>query len=145
MTPSSTQRSLTFVSGLPMDARASRSLAGSSCRGVRRFGGGSAAGALVAVYGIGNLLGSAGLMLRPLRRDADPLMSSLAALVAATLILVMHTPTLPTSLIAFLQHSPDRSLPSAWQGSLTRCSLRQHSPREVNTHSSRLVAKSSFG
>jgi len=40
-------------------------------------------------------------MLRPLRRDADPLMSSLAALVAATLILVMLTPTLPTSLIAF--------------------------------------------
>ncbi len=65
------------------------------------FGGASAAGTLVAAYGIGNLLGSAGLMLRPLRRDADPLMSSLAALVAATLILVMLTPTLPTSLIAF--------------------------------------------
>ena len=65
------------------------------------FGGASAAGTMVAAYGIGNLLGSAGLMLRPLRRDADPLMSSLAALVAATLILVMLTPTLPTSLIAF--------------------------------------------
>ncbi len=65
------------------------------------FGGASAAGTLVAAYGIGNLLGSAALMLRPLRRDADPLMSSLAALVAATLILVMLTPTLPTSLIAF--------------------------------------------
>jgi MFS family permease len=65
------------------------------------FGGVAAAGTLVAAYGIGNLLGSAGLMLRPLRRDADPLMSSLAALVAATLILVMLAPTLPTSLIAF--------------------------------------------
>ena len=40
-------------------------------------------------------------MVRPLRSDADPLMSSLAALVAATLILVMLTPTFPTSLIAF--------------------------------------------
>ncbi|RKR13781.1 MFS transporter [Arthrobacter oryzae] len=65
------------------------------------FGGASAAGTLVAAYGIGNLLGSAALMLRPLRRDADPLMSSLAALVAATLILVMLTPTLPTALVAF--------------------------------------------
>jgi MFS family permease len=65
------------------------------------FGGASAAGTLVAAYGVGNLLGAAGLMLRPLRRDADPLMSSLAALVAATLILVMLTPTLLTSLAAF--------------------------------------------
>jgi MFS family permease len=65
------------------------------------FGGASAAGTLVAAYGIGNLLGSAALMFRPLRRDADPLVSSLAALVGATLILVMLTPTLPTSLIAF--------------------------------------------
>ena len=65
------------------------------------FGGASAAGTLVAAYGIGNLLGSAGRMLRPLRRDADPLMCSLSALVAATLILVMLTPTLPTALIAF--------------------------------------------
>jgi MFS family permease len=64
------------------------------------FGGASAAGTLVAAYGIG-ILGSAGLMLRPLRRDADPLMSSLAALVAATLLLVMLTPTLPTTLLAF--------------------------------------------
>jgi predicted MFS family arabinose efflux permease len=65
------------------------------------FGGAAAAGTLIAAYGIGNLLGSAALMFRPLRRDADPLMSSLAALVAATLILVMLTPTLQTSLIAF--------------------------------------------
>jgi hypothetical protein len=65
------------------------------------LGGASAAGTLVAAYGIGNLLGSAGLMLWPLRSDADRLMSSLAALVAATLILVMLTPTLATSLTAF--------------------------------------------
>ncbi|MET1086863.1 MAG: hypothetical protein ABWY04_07060 [Arthrobacter sp.] len=65
------------------------------------LGGAAAAGTLVAAYGIGNLLGPAALMVRPLRSAADPLMSSLAALVAATLILVMLTPTLPTSLIAF--------------------------------------------
>ncbi|MBG6182427.1 MFS family permease [Arthrobacter sp. CAN_A214] len=65
------------------------------------FGGAAAGGTLVAAYGIGNLLGSAGLMIRPLRRDADLLMSSLAAVVAATLVLVMFTPTLTTALPAF--------------------------------------------
>jgi hypothetical protein len=67
------------------------------------FGGAAAAGTPVAAYGIGNLLGSAGLMLRPLRRDAAPLMSSLAALVAATLILVKlysDTPHLPHCLLS---------------------------------------------
>jgi MFS family permease len=63
--------------------------------------GASAAGTMVAAYATGNLLGSAGLMLRPLRRDADRLIISLAALVAATLILVILAPTLATSLAAF--------------------------------------------
>ena len=54
------------------------------------LGGTAAAGTLVAAYGIAILLGSAGLMVRPLRRDADRPVSCLAALVAATLILVMH-------------------------------------------------------
>lgn len=40
-------------------------------------------------------------MFRPLRSDADRLMSSLAALVAATLTLLFLTPTLATSLVAF--------------------------------------------
>lgn len=65
------------------------------------MGGASAAGTLVAAYGTGNLLGSAGLMLRPLRSDADRLMSALAASVAATLTVVVFTPTLATSLVAF--------------------------------------------
>lgn len=65
------------------------------------LGGASTAGTLVAAYGAGNLLGSAGLMLRPLRGDADRLMSLLAVLVAATLTAVIFTPTLPASLIAF--------------------------------------------
>jgi predicted MFS family arabinose efflux permease len=65
------------------------------------LGGGPAAGLLVAAYGAGNLLASAGLMLRPLRGDADRLMSLLAVLVAATLTAVIFTPTLPASLTAF--------------------------------------------
>lgn len=65
------------------------------------LGGASAAGILVAAYGTGNLLGSAGLMLRPLRSDADRLRSVLAALVAATLTAVIVAPTLATSLVGF--------------------------------------------
>lgn len=40
-------------------------------------------------------------MIRPLRSEADRLMSFLAVLVAATLTLVILTPTLATSLVAF--------------------------------------------
>lgn len=65
------------------------------------LGGASAAALLVAAYGVGNLLGSACLMVRPLRGDADRLMSSLAVLVAVTLTLVVVAPTLPMSLVAF--------------------------------------------
>ncbi|MHA7278127.1 MFS transporter [Arthrobacter sp. MDT2-2] len=65
------------------------------------LGGASTAGLLVAAYGVGNLLGSAGLMVRPLRGDADRLMSSLAVLVAAALILVILAPFLGASLVAF--------------------------------------------
>lgn len=61
----------------------------------------SAAGTLVAAYGIGNLLGAAALILWPLRGDADRLMSLLAVVVAAFLTLVMTAPTLVTSLAAF--------------------------------------------
>ncbi|MHA7264678.1 MFS transporter [Arthrobacter sp. TMN-37] len=60
-----------------------------------------AAGALVAAYGTGNLLGSAALMIRPLQRDADRLMSSLALLVAVMLALTLLTPTFEASLAAF--------------------------------------------
>ncbi|MGG7655460.1 MFS transporter [Kocuria rosea] len=65
------------------------------------LGGASVAGTMVAAYGAGNLLGSAGLMLWPLRGEADRLMSALAVLVAATLTVVMLGPTLETSLVAF--------------------------------------------
>lgn len=59
------------------------------------------AGTLVAGYGIGSLAGSALLMIRPLRGDADRLTSILAALVAVTLILVIPMPNFPTAIGAF--------------------------------------------
>lgn len=65
------------------------------------LGGGPAAGLLVAAYGVGNLLGSAGLMLRPLRGDADRLMSLLAVIVAAMLAAVVFTPAMSASLVTF--------------------------------------------
>ncbi|NKX55437.1 MFS transporter [Arthrobacter sp. E918] len=45
----------------------------------------AAAGVLIAAYGLGNLAGSAAVLLRPLRGDADRLMTRLAAAVAAAL------------------------------------------------------------
>jgi predicted MFS family arabinose efflux permease len=45
----------------------------------------AAAGVLTAAYGLGGLAGSAGVMCRPLRGDADRLVSRLAGLVAAAL------------------------------------------------------------
>lgn len=47
------------------------------------------AGILTAAYGLGNLAGSAGVMIRPPRTDADRLMSRLAAAVAGALVLVL--------------------------------------------------------
>jgi len=51
--------------------------------------------------GAGNFLGSAGLMVRPLRGGADRLMSLLAVFVAVTLTAVVFTPTLAASLVTF--------------------------------------------
>lgn len=61
----------------------------------------SAAAALTAAYGVGNLLGSAGVMLRPLRGDADVLMTRLAVAVALTLAAVAFAPSLWLSVIAY--------------------------------------------
>ncbi|OFI36963.1 MFS transporter [Arthrobacter sp. SW1] len=79
------------VAGLPIYAVA----AAPAC------GGATAAGLLVAAYGVGNLLGSAGLMVRPLRGNADGLMGALSMLVAASLLLVPAMPSLQASLAAF--------------------------------------------
>lgn len=45
----------------------------------------AAAGILTAAYGLGGLTGSAGVMIRPMRTDADPLMTWLATTVAIAL------------------------------------------------------------
>jgi MFS family permease len=61
-----------------------------------------AAAALTAAYGLGNLLGSAGLMIRPLRGNADTAMTVLAVIVAATLAGVLLAPTLPLEVAAYV-------------------------------------------
>lgn len=52
----------------------------------------AAAGVLTAAYGLGNLAGSAAVMIRPLRGDADHLMTRLAAIVAVALAVTALTP-----------------------------------------------------
>ncbi|WP_022886907.1 YbfB/YjiJ family MFS transporter [Glaciibacter superstes] len=60
-----------------------------------------AAAALVAAYGIGSLAGSVGVMIRPLRRDADVLMPYLALIVAAALVAVLLAPNLTLAVVAY--------------------------------------------
>lgn len=59
------------------------------------------AGTLVAAYGAGGLAGSALLMIRPLRADADKLTALLAGLVAVTLLIVIPMPSTPTTITAY--------------------------------------------
>lgn len=70
------------VAALPITAVASTSVFGVTA---------AAAGILTAAYGIGNLAGSAGVMIRPLRGDADRAMTYLALAVAAGLAAVTLT------------------------------------------------------
>ncbi|VEI02444.1 H+ Antiporter protein [Acidipropionibacterium jensenii] len=65
------------------------------------LGSAALAGTLVAGYGVGNLVGSALLMVWPLRGDADKLTTLLAAAVAVTLMVVIPMPNLTAALIAF--------------------------------------------
>ncbi|SFV23060.1 hypothetical protein [Micrococcus terreus] len=65
------------------------------------LGGAAVAGTLVAGYGVGNLLGSALLMIRPLRGDADRLTIVLAVVVGLALTAVIPMPSLVPALIAF--------------------------------------------
>ncbi len=61
----------------------------------------AAAGALVAVYGLGTIAGSIGVMIRPARGDADQLMTVLAAAVAAALAAVALAPAFAIALAAY--------------------------------------------
>lgn len=65
------------------------------------FGSPALAGTLVAGYGVGNLVGSAVLMVIPLRGDADRLTMGLAAIVALTLAIVAPMPNLVTATATF--------------------------------------------
>ncbi|WP_258066286.1 MFS transporter [Pseudoclavibacter sp. RFBA6] len=61
----------------------------------------SAAAVLTAAYGVGNLLGSAGVTIRPLRGEADALLPKLAAATALGLLAVMLSPSFWFSVAAY--------------------------------------------
>lgn len=65
-----------------------------------QFGGAALAAALVAGYGVGNLVGSAILMVKPLCGDADRLVVALCFAVAAALAVVAAMPSFAAALIA---------------------------------------------
>lgn len=80
------------VAALPIAAVASTHTLGVSA---------AAAGILTAAYGLGNLAGSAGVMIRPSRAEADRLTTRLAAAVAATLLLITLTPSFTLVVAAY--------------------------------------------
>lgn len=61
----------------------------------------AAAGVLAAAYGLGGLVGSAGVMVRPMRGDADQLMTWLAAGVAATLAAAALAGGFPAAVVTY--------------------------------------------
>ncbi|WP_258068493.1 MFS transporter [Arthrobacter sp. N199823] len=61
----------------------------------------AAAGILTAAYGLGGLLGSAGVMIRPLRTDADPLLSWLGAAVGVALCGAAFAGDFPVAVAAY--------------------------------------------
>lgn len=61
----------------------------------------AAAGILTAAYGLGGLAGSAGVMIRPMRTDADPLMTWLAAAVAVALWGAAFAGVFPVAVAAY--------------------------------------------
>lgn len=61
----------------------------------------AAAGILTAAYGLGGLIGSAGVMIRPTRTDADPLMTWLGAAVGAALCGAALAGVFPAAIVAY--------------------------------------------
>ncbi|GAA1497735.1 MFS transporter [Paeniglutamicibacter kerguelensis] len=62
---------------------------------------GAAAGILTAAYGLGNLAGSIGVMIRPLKGDADRLMTWLAFTVAGALLCVTLSTVFSAAIAAY--------------------------------------------
>ncbi|GAB3281903.1 MFS transporter [Parasphingorhabdus pacifica] len=81
------------VAALPVTAVASTGLLGVDT---------AAAGLLTAAYGLGNLGGSAGVMIRPLEGDADQLITRLATVVASTLLMVALAASLGLATAAYV-------------------------------------------
>lgn len=61
----------------------------------------AAAGILTAAYGLGGLIGSAGVMIRPMRTDADPLMTWLGAAVGAALCVAALAGVFPAAILTY--------------------------------------------
>lgn len=61
----------------------------------------AAAAAITAAYGLGGLAGSAGVMIRPLRADADRLMTWLAAGVGAALVAAAFAGNFPAAVVTY--------------------------------------------
>jgi MFS family permease len=80
------------VAALPITAVASTGLLGTDA---------AAAGILTAAYGLGNLAGSIGVMVRPLEGNADRLMTRLAVVVAITLVAVVLAPSFSLATAAY--------------------------------------------
>lgn len=80
------------LAALPITA-----VAGTSSLGVPA----AAAGILTAAYGLGNLAGSAAVMLRPLRGDADHLMTRLAIILGLALTVTALAPTFVLTTAAY--------------------------------------------
>lgn len=83
-------------------------------------------GALVAAYGVGNLAGSAMLMARPLRGDADRLNIVLALVVAAALAFVILAPGIG-ALAAFAA----AGIANAWFFAATLAARSEYAPPEA--------------
>ncbi|MGX9901108.1 MFS transporter [Arthrobacter sp. SA17] len=61
----------------------------------------AAAGLLTAAYGLGGLVGSAGVMIRPMRTEADPLMTWLGAAVGGSLCGAALAGVFPVAIAAY--------------------------------------------
>lgn len=96
--------------------------------GTSRFGVAPAVAAvLTAAYGLGNLAGSAGVMIRPLSGDADRLMTRLALIVAATLLGVALMPEFALAVPAYAA----AGIANAYFFAATLAARNEYSPVEA--------------
>ncbi|GAA1958809.1 MFS transporter [Amycolatopsis minnesotensis] len=106
------------VAALPITA-----VAGTDLLGVDH----AAAGVLTAAYGLGNLAGSAGVLIRPLTGDADGLMTRLATVVAVTLLGVTAAPVFGVAVAAYAV----AGIANGYFFAATLAARNEYAPREA--------------